>query len=165
MTSTLTAATIFGANIQILTAQHDYFDPESTTNPVLHLWSLGVEEQFYIFWPLLLNVVLNKFQKKALHILSTYTVISFVLSIICIFKNSQFAFYFPFCRFWQMSVGGLVAYLNLKIQSKIINNILSTVSMVAIMVVVWIIDENSLFPGFWALIPTLGAACIIQAGK
>ena len=64
-----------------------------------------------------------------------------------------------------MSVGGLVAYLNLKIQISIINNILSTVSFVAIIVAVWIIDENSLFPGFWALIPTLGASCIIQAGK
>jgi peptidoglycan/LPS O-acetylase OafA/YrhL len=64
-----------------------------------------------------------------------------------------------------MSVGGLVAYMNLKIQNKMINNLLSLISLIMIFITVWIIDENSLFPGFWALIPTLGAACIIQAGS
>ena len=112
-----------------------------------------------------MTVVLSRFQKKALHIFSAYTVISFIFSIVFVFKNTQFAFYFPLCRFWQMSVGGLIAYFNLKIQNSLINNILSTVSTIAILAAVWIIDENSLFPGFWALIPTLGAAFIIQAGK
>lgn len=64
-----------------------------------------------------------------------------------------------------MSVGGIVAYLNLKVQNKMINNLLSMVSMVAILTTIWVMDEFSLFPGFWALIPTLGAACIIQAGN
>lgn len=124
-----------------------------------------MEEQFYIFWPPLLTIIFSRYQKKALHIISAYTVISFIFSIICVFKSTQFAFYFPLCRFWQMSVGGLVAYLNLKIQSKMINNFLSLVSMIAILTTIWIMNEYSLFPGFWALIPTLGAACIIQAGR
>jgi peptidoglycan/LPS O-acetylase OafA/YrhL len=64
-----------------------------------------------------------------------------------------------------MSVGGLVAYRRFKIRNQILNHALSTVSMVTILGSVWIIDENSLFPGFWAIIPTLGAACIIQSGK
>ena len=165
MSKTMVASTLFAANIQIFTADNDYFDPETQSNPLLHLWSLGVEEQFYIFWPLLLTLIFSKFQNKAFHILSVYTILSFVLSIFCVFKDTQFAFYFPFCRFWQMSVGGLIAYLNIKIQNKIIINIMSLVSIIAIMTVVWILDEDSLFPGFWALIPTLGAACIIQAGK
>ena len=112
-----------------------------------------------------MTVIFSKFQKKTFHILLVYTILSFVLSIVCVFDDTQFAFYFPFCRFWQMSVGGLIAYLNIKIQNKLISNLLSLVSIIAIMTTVWIIDEDSLFPGFWALIPTLGAACIIQAGS
>ena len=148
-----------------MTAEHDYFDPETTTNPLLHLWSLGVEEQFYIFWPILLSLVFNKLPKISFHILSAYTILSFALSIFCVFKDTQFAFYFPFCRFWQMSIGGLLVCLNTKINNKIINNIMSLVSIIAIITLVWIIDEDSLFPGFWALIPTLSAAFIIQAGS
>lgn len=91
--------------------------------------------------------------------------LSFVFSIVCVYKSTKFAFYFPFCRFWQMSVGGLVAYQNIKIGNKIINNTLSIASVILILGTVWILSEDSLFPGFWALIPTLGAACIIQAGK
>jgi len=140
MTQTMAASTVFAANIEILTAEHDYFDPDTKTNPLLHLWSLGVEEQFYIFWPLLLTVIFKKFQNKAFHILSAYTVVSFVFSIVCVFINSKFDFYFPFCRFWQMSVGGLIAYLNLQIQNKMINNALSLVSVIAILATVWIID-------------------------
>jgi peptidoglycan/LPS O-acetylase OafA/YrhL len=165
MSKTMVASTLFAANIQILTAENDYFDPETQSNPLLHLWSLGVEEQFYIFWPLLLTVIFSKFPKRAFMILSTCTVLSFIISIVCVFNDTQFAFYFPFCRFWQMSVGGLIAYMNSTVKNKILSNILSIASIIAIMTAVWIIDEDSMFPGFWALIPTLGAACIIQAGN
>ena len=97
--------------------------------------------------------------------MSAYTVISFIFSIICVFKSTQFAFYFPLCRFWQMSIGGIVAYINLIIQNKIINNFFSLISMIVILTTIWIVNKNSLFPGFWALIPTLSAAFIIQAGR
>jgi peptidoglycan/LPS O-acetylase OafA/YrhL len=63
-----------------------------------------------------------------------------------------------------MAIGGLVAYLNLKIQSSWINSALSIGGTSAILIAVWIVSDQSLFPGFWALIPTLSAACIIQAG-
>lgn len=63
-----------------------------------------------------------------------------------------------------MAIGGLVAYFSLKIQNTKITNALSFVGTLAILVTVWIIDEESLFPGFWALIPTFASAFIIQAG-
>ncbi len=95
----------------------------------------------------------------------SYTIISFVSSIICVYESTKYSFYLPVCRFWQMSVGGIISYLNVNIENKLINNALSLLSVFSIMTAVWIIDENSLFPGYWALIPTLGAACIIQAGN
>jgi len=63
---TLGASTVFGANLQILTYERGYFDPEIRTNPLLHMWSLGVEEQFYIVWPWLLSLVVNCFKNKTL---------------------------------------------------------------------------------------------------
>lgn len=80
------------------------------------------------------------------------------------YSNPKFAFYFPVCRFWQMAVGGLIAYFSLKIQNTRINNALSIIGTLSILLTVWIINDESLFPGFWALVPTLASACIIQAG-
>ncbi len=162
---TLNAATVFGANFQVLVHEKGYFDSNIHTNPLLHLWSLGVEEQFYIFWPCLISVCLGKFKKHALFGLSFYTAVSFLFGIISVFMNTKFAFYFPVCRFWQMAVGGLVSYLNVKIQNKYINEALSIAGTLSILVTVWILNDQSLFPGFWALIPTVAAACIIQAGS
>lgn len=88
-----------------------------------------------------------------------------MFSIISVFIDTKFAFYFPFCRFWQMVVGGLIAYKNINISNKTINNIMSLASIGIIQISVWVLDEKSLFPGFWALIPTIGSACIIQAGN
>jgi peptidoglycan/LPS O-acetylase OafA/YrhL len=98
-------------------------------------------------------------------ILALYTVLSFIFGIVSVYKNPKFAFYFPLCRFWQMAVGGLVAYCSHKITNTKINNALSVSGTAAILITVWIINEESLFPGFWALVPTLASACIIQAGS
>jgi peptidoglycan/LPS O-acetylase OafA/YrhL len=78
-------------------------------------------------------VVLKKYQNKVLSVLGGYAVSSFLLSIICVYLNQKFAFYFPFCRFWQMAVGGILAYLNFSFKDSRINNALSTVSLVAIL--------------------------------
>jgi peptidoglycan/LPS O-acetylase OafA/YrhL len=73
------------------------------------------------------------------------------------------AFYFPFFRFWQMAIGGILAYLGVTIQNKLINNALSIVALISIFISIFIVTDKSLFPGFWALIPTLSSAFIIQA--
>jgi len=62
-----------------------------------------------------------------------------------------------------MAIGGILAYFNLKINNTKIINFFSTVAVIAIVITVFVIDDESLFPGFWALIPTLSAACVIQA--
>lgn len=154
---------MFGANILTLVSERGYFDPDIRTNPLLHLWSLGVEEQFYIIWPWLMFVALKIFARKSTLVLAGYGGLSFLLSIIVIYSSSKFAFYFPFCRFWQMAVGGILAHLNLKIKNPKINNALSLSAVLAILITVFVMDDKSFFPGFWALIPTFGSAFIIQA--
>jgi peptidoglycan/LPS O-acetylase OafA/YrhL len=82
-----------------------------------------------------------------------------------VFINPTFSFYFPFCRFWQMSVGGLIAYKSSKKYTFYISNGFSLLALVSICVTVWNLTEKNLFPGFWALIPTISAALIILAGN
>ena len=95
--------------------------------------------------------------------LGAYAGFSFVVAIVSVFVDTKFAFYFPICRFWQMAIGGILAHLNLKIHDRLVGNLLSTVAIIAIMITVFVMDDKSLFPGFWALIPTLSSAFIIQA--
>jgi peptidoglycan/LPS O-acetylase OafA/YrhL len=161
--NTVDASLVFATNIQILMHEKGYFDADIRNNPLLHLWSLGVEEQFYIVWPVLLILIFKYFRNRALLILTGYTLLSFAFSIGSIFLSAKFAFYFPLCRFWQMATGGILGYLNLQIQSKTINNALSSVGLGIILIGFYVMDDESFFPGFWALIPTLGATFIIQA--
>jgi len=62
-----------------------------------------------------------------------------------------------------MSVGGILGYLNLNIANKIINNALSFIGLACILITVWLINDQSMFPGFWAIIPTFCCAFLIQA--
>ena len=160
----MSAATVFGANIEILTYKNDYFDPDVKKNALLHLWSLGVEEQFYIVWPFLISIVVKFFHKNGLYVLLGFVAISFIFNIKSVYSDPKFAFYFPLCRFWQMAVGGIIAFQKLAIRNKYITNSLSALGVIAISIAIWYIDEKSLFPGFWALVPTLSSAFIIQAG-
>jgi hypothetical protein len=63
-----------------------------------------------------------------------------------------------------MSIGGLIVYKNIKIRSKTLNNFLSVTGTLAILIIVWIFNEKSHFPGWLALIPTFSSACILMAG-
>jgi peptidoglycan/LPS O-acetylase OafA/YrhL len=139
--NTLIASIFFSANLQVLMNEKGYFDPDIHGNPLLHLWSLGVEEQFYIFWPFLLSFVVKSYKSKIFKIIVSYTAISFVLSIVAVYQSPKFAFYFPFCRFWQMSIGGILAYLNFKISDMRINNGISFVGLIALLITVWTMDD------------------------
>jgi peptidoglycan/LPS O-acetylase OafA/YrhL len=132
MTRSISIATVFGANLEFLTFKKDYFDPELSTNPVLHLWSLGVEEQFYIIWPLIIYIIVRFFEKRAIYILAGYTLLSFLLNVICVYENPKFAFYFPFSRFWEMAIGGIISYTNIRIPNRSVANTISVVGLIVI---------------------------------
>jgi len=93
-----------------------YFDHAAQTKPLLHLWSLGVEEQFYIIWPLLLFLAWKrKFNFLSLAI--SIATISFAFSVKISYGDINQAFYSPVSRFWELMTGGILAYMNLhKIQ-------------------------------------------------
>ncbi|EQC27585.1 hypothetical protein SDRG_14639 [Saprolegnia diclina VS20] len=187
LAATMLAGTLFCANLQVLSLEHSYFALDIKMNPLLHLWSLGVEEQFYIFWPLLASMVMRLSYKRALLLQMAVLIGSFGFNIgfIGYHDTNNVSFYNPLSRFWQMAMGGLLAYVtkfnpneaytsvttspgaakaSSSAPSPRRNHLLSVSGLVCILVGFYCINEARLFPGFWALLPTVGATLLIAAG-
>jgi peptidoglycan/LPS O-acetylase OafA/YrhL len=153
----------------ILWNESGYFDKAAGVKPLLHLWSLGIEEQFYILWPIFIYF-LSRWPKKVLPVIVIMTGISFALNMIFISSYPVATFYSPISRFWELLLGSLLAYwtLNSGAKQQISNvqkNIISFAGFTLIIVAATYLDLNSLFPGAWALLPTIGAVLIIAAGS
>ncbi|KAF0699493.1 Aste57867_9963 [Aphanomyces stellatus] len=183
LVSTLLAGTLFGANLQVMLLERGYFDDDIKTNPLLHLWSLGVEEQFYIFWPFFASWITRASVPKAISMQVVAIAASFLTNVVLLHASSsnKYAFYFPLSRFWQMGVGGLLAYLDrhpaailrknstsppasAPSTSSLTRHALSVAGLGFVLLGFAFLDESSAFPGFWALLPTFGAAFLIAAG-
>ncbi|OQR82403.1 acyltransferase 3 [Achlya hypogyna] len=169
MAATLWAGAIFGANIEILSRHQDYFRPSTKENPLLHLWSLGVEEQFYIFWPLVISAVVALPPRLAVALQLIIIVLSFALNIgmLGFEGDNSWSFYFPLCRFWQMAIGGLLAYAHRPSAPPLLSINSAALSGVGVGFILYgfvALNEEMAFPGVYALYPTLGAAAIIHAG-
>jgi peptidoglycan/LPS O-acetylase OafA/YrhL len=85
--------------------QSGYFDIESGKKPLLHLWSLGIEEQFYLFWPLILMLA-ARLRLSILAAASVIALASFALNVALIGSNPVATFYLPFTRAWELLAGG-----------------------------------------------------------
>jgi len=100
----------------VLWGEAGYFDNSAESKPLLHLWSLGVEEQFYIFWPLILCIA-AKLRSNLLVITVVIAVISFILNIFGVKPDPVATFYSPLTRFWELQCGSILAWLVLRKQS------------------------------------------------
>lgn len=149
----------------ILWRESGYFDTAADTKTMLHLWSLAIEEQFYIFWPLLLALCWkNKWNFLKITLLIAF--ISFSIGIYLTTNNRTAAFYSPVARFWELMIGGTLAYASLH-QTSFLKKYKDTQSITGIALLfigIGLITRTSSFPGWWALLPTLGAFLIISAG-
>jgi peptidoglycan/LPS O-acetylase OafA/YrhL len=143
-----------------------YFANASETNPLLHLWSLGIEEQFYIAWPL---IVYLTWKKKVNWLLVTGLILgaSFAFDVMVVRTDAVASFYSPFSRFWELLVGCALAYLTLHGQSiaTSFRDAASIAGLVLIATAILVLDKYSAFPGWWALLPTIGAFLVLAAGS
>jgi len=150
----------------ILRAESGYFDNAAESKPMLHLWSLAIEEQFYIFWPLLLAFVWRR-KWSFLRFTAVIAVLSFFANIYMIGSSPASAFYFPISRSWELMIGAVLAYINLHrpdINSRF-KNAQSVIGLTLLVIGFCFINETSEFPGWWALLPTVGTFLLISAGS
>lgn len=154
----------FVANL-VLWWESGYFDNAASTKPLLHLWSLGVEEQFYVLWPLILWWLFS----RRWHFLLV-TAIIFALSmganVLTIDTNPTAAFYSPLTRFWELMAGGIAAYLHLHRAPWTAGQRAAGSWGGALLLAAGfaLIKPQTLFPGWWAMLPVGGAFLLIMAG-
>ncbi|MDP9913472.1 peptidoglycan/LPS O-acetylase OafA/YrhL [Variovorax boronicumulans] len=143
-----------------------YFDNAAETKPLLHLWSLAIEEQFYIFWPVLLGLAWKR-KWRMLTVLGTVAAMSFLLNVTTIHSHRTAAFYSPLSRFWELMIGGMLAYARLHRpppKAGWSRHAQSIAGLVLIVLGLCYIRGGKAFPGFWAILPSVGAFFCIAAG-
>jgi peptidoglycan/LPS O-acetylase OafA/YrhL len=159
------AGAAFVSNFALLN-ESGYFDGDSKLKPLLHLWSLGIEEQYYIFWPLIVWLAWKK-KINLLKLCFALLVISFVANLGLVRSSPVTAFFSPVSRFWELLVGSLLAYVKLhhhKANDTTRNNLSVWLGLCLLVTGVVFIHPERRFPGFWALLPELSAYFIISAG-
>lgn len=154
---------LFAANIYFW-QDSGYFDTASDMKPLLHMWSLAVEEQFYFFFPLLLLLLKPVSRHRQMLALCAIALASLGLSAWTIHHYPTATFYLLPMRAWELLAGSIIAFLPAATSASPARHLASISGMVAILVSIFLYDSHIPFPGPSALLPTLGAAAIIWAG-
>lgn len=160
----VTAGGLFVSNL-LLWNEAGYFDNAGLTKPLLHLWSLGIEEQFYLLWPLMLWLMFRS-KKGVLILLCAVFACSFLANLALTSSDATAAFYSPATRFWELMTGGIGAYLYRRFrawpahwaQCGAIGGALLLAAGFAF------IGTQDPFPGWRALLPVGGTILLIMAG-
>lgn len=159
----LVAASTFTSNIYFWRTS-GYFDTANELKPLIHTWSLAVEEQFYILFPLLLILFFKIRAKIIAPLLYILLVLSICYSQWISTRFPAFNFYLLPTRIWELLIGAMIAiYLKRSIGSKndLVDQFGSIAGLLLITISVFLYTDKTPFPGIFALIPTIGAALII----
>lgn len=145
-----------------------YFDIDSQLKPLLHLWSLSVEEQYYLIYPLLIWAAWRS-RFNIFLVISILAILSFGLNINIVGDDPSKAFYVPFTRFWELMAGAALAAFQRPRRTSEMHNtlqhdILSVTGLLTILAAAWGIHKSDPFPGWLALAPVIGSALLIAAG-
>jgi peptidoglycan/LPS O-acetylase OafA/YrhL len=160
----------FLLNFQLM-SEAGYFDVASQTKPLLHLWSLSVEEQFYLVWPALI-IAIGRFRLRIDWIIWLLIFSSFLFAIYLASRNHGALHFHPFARCWELLVGALLAFYHHRFGINALpflldrvwaRNLLSVVGMCAIVMAFFLSGEKP-DPGAFTLISLIGVAALIASG-
>lgn len=178
----------FVSNFVLLT-ERGYFDLAAETKPLLHLWSLGIEEQFYFFWPLALWLAWS-LRANVFTLTLVVCFLSFRWNLDQVAGDPTAVFYMPQTRVWELLIGSALSYVQIRYgkwypalarvtdatvgrvlfaaprreSGTLLGNLLSLIGFAMLSYGLWRITKETAFPGKAALAPSLGAACIIAGG-
>jgi len=169
----IAAGSVFISNF-VLWQEAGYFDQQSSLKPLLHLWSLAIEEQFYLLWPLLvvaLTAVSRRYQSILTWTLLLLCAASFVAGAHLAEHDIVAAFYSPLSRFWELGLGGLLAVWQM---NRVVvthfdwgrraGNIAAAAACTALIACALLLTDNNHFPSLLTTLPALCALIIIAAG-
>jgi peptidoglycan/LPS O-acetylase OafA/YrhL len=165
LSKSLAAAALSVSNIYFWLTS-GYFDGQSSAKPLLHTWSLAVEEQYYLVWPVLLFALNRLPRPRLLQVMLVLVCLSLAGSVAGMWLFPSANFYLPFTRAWELGAGALLALDALPMQlGPRLRNVLSALGMLLIVGSVLLIGPDLPFPGLLAVPPCLGTVLIILAGR
>lgn len=168
------ASTFYVENWYLALSSADYLALSGDPTTVQHYWSLSLEEQFYVIWPLLMLLaawISVKFfrgsrLRAAAIAIGVVSVASFVFCVVYTITDPAPAYFVTMGRMWQFGVGAIIALVpRLRVNNAIVSFILGWAGILVLLYTAFTFDGQTAFPGYMALLPTLGAAAIIAASN
>lgn len=156
-------ASISAANF-LFFSSINYFEGE--TNPLLHLWSLAVEEQFYLIFPVVLVLGFKYLGDRVQYLVILICIISFIMAAVTVYGDSQAAFYLPQFRFWELLIGSVLATSGvLPPSGRLTRNLVALSGLLLVIGSILMIDRTTPFPGLSALPACAGTAMLIMSAS
>jgi peptidoglycan/LPS O-acetylase OafA/YrhL len=165
-------AALFGANFRLIATGSSYFVPGVAPSLVTHFWSLAVEEQFYLAYPLVVFSLVALTARRHRHsVLVGFLVVAIAASAWWSYHltsvNAVAAYYSPFTRFWELALGGLVAVIPVAWAQRTprSNSAVAVLAVLALGAAVWHLNASSVFPGVLAWWPCGACAILLWTGQ
>jgi len=154
-------ASLYVLNFTLL-SEADYFDVETLYKPLMHLWSLSVEEQFYLFWPIVLLLLMRRENEilSPFNVILLISAISFIINIYFFVFKENLIFYHTASRIWELGVGALLAFVPVK---KKPSNLFTVIAIIGLVLGLLLFNEEISFPGPYAILPVVCAAFFIYS--
>lgn len=159
-----TISAVFSFSNFFFLSESGYFDTSAELKPLLHTWSLSIEEQFYLLWPLLLLFVI-KLRSLAPWVLVAIGAVSLCASVVVLDRNPSGAFFITPLRAYEFVFGAILVWITAERANKWALEALFSIGLGLILFAVFLYDEATSFPGIAAILPCVGTALSIYAGR